>query len=89
MLQKDFVDMVFFKLQSIKLILIMIPYYYILKRTDKWLNNANPWILSAFRCNHDFKLIAISNKDSKSMIYYIINYITKTSIYTSHMYFLL
>ncbi len=57
-----------------------------IKRTDKWLNNANRWILSASRCNHDLKFIATFGKDSKSLIYYITNYITKTSIYTSHMY---
>ncbi len=26
-----------------------------IKRTDKWLNNASPWILSASKCNHDVK----------------------------------
>jgi hypothetical protein len=48
-----------------------------------------PWILSAFRCNHDVKFIVASRKDSKSLIYYIIDYITKISIYTMHIYFLL
>jgi len=24
-----------------------------IKRTNKWLNNGNPWILSTSRCNHD------------------------------------
>jgi len=56
-----------------------------IKRTNKWLNVANPWILLPLRCNHDFKFIITSNKNSKSLIYFI----TKTSIYTSHMYFLL
>jgi hypothetical protein len=27
-----------------------------IKRINKWLNNANPWILSASRCNHDFEI---------------------------------
>jgi hypothetical protein len=60
-----------------------------IKITNKWLNNANPWILLAFRCNHDDKFVATSGKDSKSLIYYIIDYITKISICTMHMYFLL
>jgi hypothetical protein len=51
------------------------------KRINKWLNNANPWILSISRCNHDLKFIVAFDKDSKSLIYYI----TKTFIYTSHM----
>jgi hypothetical protein len=60
-----------------------------IKRTNKWLNNANPWILLTSKCNHDLKFITTSGKYSKSLIYYIINYITKTSIYITHMYFLL
>jgi len=59
------------------------------KNFNKWLNNANPWILSASRCNHDLKFTVAFGKDSKSLIYYIIDYITKTFIYTSHMYSLL
>jgi hypothetical protein len=57
-----------------------------IKRTDKWLNNANPWILLASRCNHDLKFIVTLSKDNKSLIYYITDYITKTSIYINHMY---
>ncbi len=57
--------------------------------TDKWLNNPNSWILLASNCNHDLKFIATSSKNSKSLIYYIMDNITKTSIYTSHMYYLL
>jgi hypothetical protein len=30
-----------------------------IKRNDKWLNNANPWILSTSKSNHDFKFIAL------------------------------
>jgi hypothetical protein len=48
-----------------------------IKKFNKWLNNANPWILSASRCNHDLKFIAASSKDSKSLIYDI----KKTFIY--------
>jgi hypothetical protein len=46
-------------------------------------------ILLASRCNRDLKFITAFGKDSKSLIYYIIDYITKTFIYTSHMYSLL
>ncbi len=55
-----------------------------IKRTNKWLN-ANPWISLASRCNHNLKFIIAFGKYSKSLVYYIIDYITKTSIYTSHM----
>jgi hypothetical protein len=37
------------------------------------------------KCNHNFKFITNFGKNNKSLIYYI----TKTFIYTSHMYFLL
>jgi hypothetical protein len=60
-----------------------------IKRIDKWLNNANPWILSTSKCNHDLKFIAAFGKDIKTLIHYIVDYIIKTSIYTTHMYFLL
>jgi hypothetical protein len=55
-----------------------------IKRTNKWLN-ANPWILLTSRCNHNLKFIIAFGKYSKSLVYYIIDYITKTSTYTSHM----
>ncbi len=44
-----------------------------IKRIDKWLNNVNAWIISAFTCNHDMKFIKTSTKHSKSLIYYIID----------------
>jgi hypothetical protein len=52
-----------------------------IKYFNKWLNNANPLILSTSSCNHDMKFIATSSKDNKSLIYYILYYITKTFIY--------
>ncbi len=55
------------------------------KRTYTWLNNVNQWILSVSKCNHDFKIKVISGKDNKSLIYYIIDYITKIFIYTSNI----
>ena len=42
-----------------------------------------------YRCNHDLKFIVASSKDAKALVYYITNYITKNTIYTSHMYSLL
>jgi uncharacterized HAD superfamily protein len=42
-----------------------------IKRTNKWLNIANTWILSTSKCNHDVKFIVVSGKDNKSLIYYI------------------
>jgi hypothetical protein len=38
------------------------------------------------RCNHDLKFIATSGKDAKALVYYIIDYITKNTLYTLHMY---
>jgi hypothetical protein len=78
---QSLVNKIHFDYDNIKLLQI--------KRIDEWLNNANPWILLASKCNHDLKFIAAFGKDSKTLIYYIIDYITKTSIYTTHMYFLL
>jgi len=72
-----------------KLILLAKQNFYTLKKPDKWLNNANPWILSASRRKHDLNFITTSCKDSKYLICYITNYITKTSIYIMHMYSLL
>jgi hypothetical protein len=58
-----------------------------IKRIDTWpLNNANIWILSVSKCSHALKLITTSSKDNKSLIYYIIDYITNIFIYTSHIY---
>jgi hypothetical protein len=59
-----------------------------IKRTNTWLNNANEWILPISKCNHDLKFTATSSKKNKSLIYYIIDYISKIYIYTSHIYYL-
>jgi hypothetical protein len=40
-------------------------------------------------CNHDFNFIIVFGKSNKVLNVYITNYITKTSIYTSHMYLLM
>ncbi len=44
-------------------------------------------ILLASKCNYNLKFIIAIGKYSKSLVYYIIDYITKTSIYTSHVIF--
>ncbi len=68
-----------------KLILTLKQDFYTQFLKNKWLNNANPWILSTSRCNHNLKFITTSSKDNKSLNYYI----TKIFIYISHMYSLL
>jgi hypothetical protein len=58
-----------------------------IKRIDTWpLNNANLWILLVSKCSHDLKFITTFSKDNKSLIYYIIDYITNIFIYISHIY---
>ena len=56
-----------------------------IKRTNCWLYNANPWILASCRCNHNVKFIVASRKDTKAIIYYITNYIIKSSTFTSNI----
>ncbi len=61
-----------------------------IKRKYKWLNNTYPWVMNACRCNHDLKkFIVVFGKDSKVLIYYIMNYVMKTKKYTSHKYSLM
>ncbi len=42
--------------------------------------------MNACCCNHDLKFIVASGKGSKALIYYIMDYITKTINFTSNMY---
>jgi hypothetical protein len=60
-----------------------------IKWTNQWINNENPTVMVSCRCNHDLKFIAASGKDAKALVYYIIDYIIKNTLYTSHMYSLL
>ena len=61
-----------------------------IKWTDQWINNENPTIMVYCRCNHELKFIATSGKDAiEALVYYITYYITKNTLYTSHMYSLL
>ena len=60
-----------------------------IKRTDQWINNANPIVMVYCQYSHDLKFIGACDKDAKALVYFITNYITKSTIYTSHMYLLL
>ncbi|CAF4668132.1 unnamed protein product [Rotaria sp. Silwood2] len=48
-------------------------------RSHPWINNFNEWIISAFRSNMDIKFIWIGN-DAKALVYYITDYVTKSSL---------
>ncbi len=50
-----------------------------LKRSDEWVNNFNPTIMSACRCNMDIKYI-FNGKDAKAICYYITDYVTKSNL---------
>lgn len=50
-----------------------------LKRSDEWINNFNPTIISACRCNMDIKYI-FNGKDAKAICYYITDYVTKSNL---------
>jgi hypothetical protein len=45
--------------------------------------------MNVCRCNHDFNFIIVFGKNNKVLDFYITNYITKASNYTSHMYLLM
>lgn len=60
-----------------------------IKRIGRLVNNTNPWILVAPRCYHNLKQLVESSKDTKALMYYITDYITKLPICTSHKYSLL
>lgn len=51
-----------------------------IKRNDGYVNEFNPFIALAVRCNHDIQPIFISQNQSLSLIYYLTNYITKNSL---------
>ena len=57
-----------------------------IKQTNQWINNANPIVMVSCQCNIDLKFITTSGKDAKALVYYIIDYIIKNTLYTSHMY---
>jgi len=49
------------------------------ERDDPQVNNYNPWVLAALRCNMDVQFIT-SGKGGKAMIYYVSNYMTKSQL---------
>ena len=50
-----------------------------LKRLHETINNFNEYIISACRSNMDIKYI-FSGSDAKALVYYITNYVTKSSL---------
>jgi hypothetical protein len=46
-------------------------------------------VMNVCRCNRNFNFIIVFGKSNKVLNFYITNYITKTSNYTSHMYLLM
>ena len=50
-----------------------------LKRLHKTINNFNEYIISACRSNMDIKYI-FSGSDAKALVYYITDYVTKSSL---------
>ena len=55
-----------------------------LKRTDQWINNFNPAIMTCVRSNHDVKFVP-SGKDGKNIAFYVTNYATKSQLSTHEM----
>ncbi|KAI1792867.1 hypothetical protein LXA43DRAFT_886761, partial [Ganoderma leucocontextum] len=53
----------------------------VLQHLDGLVNNYNPTILEAMRCNMDIKFIG-SGEDTKAVIYYVTDYITKSPLKT-------
>ncbi|CAF1289231.1 unnamed protein product [Adineta steineri] len=50
-----------------------------MRRSHPWINNFNEWLISACRSNMDIKFIWSGN-DAKALVYYITDYITKSSL---------
>jgi hypothetical protein len=50
-----------------------------MRRSDPWINNFNEYLISASRSNMDIKFIW-SGSDAKALVYYITDYVTKTSL---------
>ncbi|CAF1484221.1 unnamed protein product, partial [Adineta steineri] len=50
-----------------------------MRRSHPWINNFNEYIISACRSNMDIKFIW-TGSDAKALVYYITDYITKTSL---------
>lgn len=50
-----------------------------MRRSHPWINNFNEWLISACRSNMDIKFIW-SGTDAKALVYYITDYVTKSSL---------
>ncbi|CAF4421338.1 unnamed protein product, partial [Didymodactylos carnosus] len=50
-----------------------------MRRNHPWINNFNEWLMTAIRCNMDIKYIW-SASDAKALVYYITDYVTKSSL---------
>ncbi|CAF4251337.1 unnamed protein product [Rotaria socialis] len=50
-----------------------------MRRSHPWINNFNEWLISACRSNMDIKFIWTGN-DAKALVYYITDYVTKSSL---------
>ena len=50
-----------------------------MRRSDPWINNFNEWLISACRSNMDIKFIW-TGSDAKALVYYITDYVTKSSL---------
>jgi hypothetical protein len=50
-----------------------------MRRSHPWINNFNEWLISACRSNMDIKFIWSGN-DAKALVYYITDYVTKSSL---------
>lgn len=50
-----------------------------MRRSHPWINNFNEWLIAACRCNMDIKFIW-NGSDAKALVYYITDYVTKSSL---------
>jgi hypothetical protein len=50
-----------------------------MRRSHPWINNFNEYLIAACRSNMDIKFIW-SGSDAKALVYYITDYVTKTSL---------
>ncbi|CAF3114559.1 unnamed protein product [Rotaria sp. Silwood2] len=48
-------------------------------RSHPWINNFNEWLITACRSNMDIKFIWSGN-DAKALVYYITDYVTKSTL---------
>lgn len=51
----------------------------LMRRSHSWINNFNEWIITACQCNMNIKFIW-SGSDAKALVYYITDYVTKSSL---------